>query len=230
VLGEINKIHVEYPQDWLLTRLELEGQKQAVWRTDPKQAGAGGCLGDIATHAENLARYIAGVEIEEMCADLNTFAPGRLLDDDVNIILHYTNGGRGILHSSQILTGQENGLCIRVWGSEGAIEWRQENPNYLKYFQQGKPVQIYRRGNAYLCEAADRASRIPAGHPEAFLEAFANIYVNAMDTIRARIQGRQPTALELDFPTVADGVTGMRFIETVVKSNQSREKWTKMIS
>jgi predicted dehydrogenase len=228
MLGKVNKIVVEYPQDWLLKRLELEGQKQAGWRTDPKQAGAGGCLGDIATHAENLARYITGLEIEEICADLSIYAPGRLLDDDVNILIRFKNGAKGIIHASQISTGQENGLNIRVWGDKGAIQWFQENPNYLYFFKQGEPVQIYRRGNGYLCPAAQRASRIPAGHPEAFIEAFANVYVNAMDTIIASIKGRKPSELELDFPNVHDGLYGMRFIETVVTSSKSSKKWTKM--
>ena len=227
VLGKIQKIVVEYPQDWLLERIELTGQMQASWRTDPKQAGAGGCLGDIGTHAENLAGYITGLEIEELCADLTSFVEGRPLDDDVNILLHYNNGARGVLHSSQISTGQENNLNIRVWGTKGAIQWFQENPNYLYYFQQGKPVQIYRRGNDYLCEAAQRANRIPPGHPEAFLEAFSNIYKNATDTMRAHMLGSEPTELELDFPNVDDGLEGMQFIETVVASSKSDKKWEK---
>ena len=226
-LGKVQKIVVEYPQDWLLTRLELSGQMQAAWRTDPKQAGAGGCLGDIGTHAENLAHYISELEIEELCADLTTFAEGRLLDDDVNVLLRYNNGAKGILHSSQISTGQENNLNIRVWGTKGAIQWWQENPNYLYYYQQGKPVQILRRGNDYLCKAAQRVTRIPAGHPEAFLEAFSNIYMNATDTMRAKLLGKEPTELELDFPNVNDGLTGMLFIETVVASSQSDKKWEK---
>ncbi len=229
MLGKIQKIVVEYPQDWLLTRLEATGQMQAAWRTDPKQAGAGGCLGDIGTHAENLAHYITGLEIEELCADLTSFVEGRSLDDDVNILLHYNNGARGVLHSSQISTGQENNLNIRVWGTKGALQWFQENPNYLYYFQQGKPVQVYRRGNDYLCDAAKRATRIPAGHPEAFLEAFSNIYKNATDTMRAKMAGTEPSEMELDFPTVQDGLEGMLFIETVVESNKSDKKWTKML-
>jgi predicted dehydrogenase len=227
MLGKIQKIVVEYPQDWLLERIEATGQMQASWRTDPKQAGAGGCLGDIGTHAENLAGYITGLEIEELCADLTSFVEGRPLDDDVNILLHYDNGARGVLHSSQISTGQENNLNIRVWGTKGAILWFQENPNYLYYFQQGKPVQIYRRGNDYLCNAAQRANRIPPGHPEAFLEAFSNIYKNASDTMRAQMVGNEPTELELDFPNVDDGLKGMQFIETVVASSKSDKKWEK---
>ena len=226
-LGTIQKIVVEYPQDWLLKRIELEGQQQASWRTDPKQAGAGGCLGDIGTHAENLAHYISGLYIKELSADLTSFAKGRLLDDDVNVLLRYENGAKGVLHSSQISTGQENNLNIRIWGTEGALQWFQENPNYLYFYQQGEPVQILRRGNGYICQAGQRATRIPTGHPEAFLEAFANIYMNAIDTMRARLVGKKPTELELDFPNVEDGLVGMQFIETVVASSKSDVKWEK---
>ncbi|MBN1464624.1 Gfo/Idh/MocA family oxidoreductase [candidate division KSB1 bacterium] len=224
-LGRVQKVVVEYPQDWLLKRIELEGQQQASWRTDPKQAGAGGCLGDIGTHAENLAHYITGLDIEELSADLTSFARGRLLDDDVNVLLRYENGAKGVLHSSQISTGEENNLNIRVWGTEGALRWHQENPNYLYYYQQGEPVQILRRGNGYICEAGKRATRIPTGHPEAFLEAFANIYMNAIATMRAAMVGEEASELERDFPTVDDGLEGMQFIETVVASSKSKEKW-----
>ena len=227
MLGKIQKIVVEYPQDWLLKRIELEGQQQASWRTDPKQAGAGGCLGDIGTHAENLAHYISGLYIDELCADLTAFAEGRVLDDDVNVLLRYENGAKGVLHSSQIATGQENNLNIRVWGTEGAVQWFQENPNYLYFFRQGEPVQILRRGNGYLCEAAQRHTRIPPGHPEAFLEAFANVYQNAIATMRAKLSGTEPNELDLDFPNVDDGVVGMQFIETVVASSKSDKKWEK---
>ncbi len=228
-LGEIQKIVVEYPQDWLLTKVEEAGSKQAEWRTDPKQAGAGGCLGDIATHAENLAAYISGLKINELCADLTSFVQGRVLDDDVNILLRYNNGAKGVLHSSQISTGMENDLNIRVFGTKGGIRWYQENPNYLYFYQQGQPVQILRRGNDYLCDAAKRASRIPAGHPEAFIEAFSNLYLNCTDTMRAQMEGRKPTALELDFPNVDDGLEGMCFIETVVNSSNSDQKWVKKV-
>lgn len=227
MLGKIQKIVVEYPQDWLLKRIELEGQQQASWRTDPKQAGAGGCLGDIGTHAENLAHYITGLYIDELCADLTAFAEGRVLDDDVNVLLRYENGAKGVLHSSQIATGQENNLNIRVWGTEGAVQWFQENPNYLYFFRQGEPVQIMRRGNDYLCDAAQRHTRIPPGHPEAFLEAFANVYQNAIATMRANLSGTEPSELDLDFPNVDDGVVGMQFIETVVASSKSDKKWEK---
>jgi predicted dehydrogenase len=225
-LGKLQKVVVEYPQGWLLTKIEAEGQKQAAWRTDPKRAGIAGCLGDIGSHAENLAAYITGLELAEVCADLTTFVPGRPLDDDVNVLLHYGNGARGILWASQVCPGEENNLRIRVYGTEGALEWHQENPNYLYFRPPSGPELVYKRGNGYLCEAAQRVSRIPSGHPEAFIEAFANVYMNATDTMRAKILGHKPTQLELDFPTVYDGAKGVFFIEKVVESAQSSKKWT----
>jgi len=224
-LGKIQKVVVEYPQGWLLTKLEDTGQKQAAWRTDPKRAGIAGCLGDIGSHCENLASYISGLEIAEVCADLTTFVPGRLLDDDVNVLIHYSNGARGILWASQVCPGEENNLRIRVYGTQGALEWHQEHPNYLYFRPPDGSEQVYKRGNGYLCEAAKRATRIPAGHPEAFIEAFANIYTNATDTMRAKLLKRQPTELELDFPTVYDGAKGVFFIEKVVESARSKQKW-----
>jgi len=224
-LGEIRKVIVEYPQGWLGTKLEDTGNKQAVWRTDPRQAGIGGAIGDIGSHAENLVSTICGLEIEEICADLTTFVSGRLLDDDANVLLHFTNGARGILTVSQISTGQENNLRIRVWGTGGALEWHQEHPNYLYYTPADGPVQVMSRGSGYLCEEAQRATRIPAGHPEAFIEAFGNVYLNATDTMRAQLMGGAPTELELDFPTVYDGARGVFFIEKVVESSRSDRKW-----
>ncbi len=228
-LGKIQKVMVEFPQDWLITRLEEQGVKQAIWRTDPKQAGAGGALGDICTHAENMANYVADVEIEELCADLTIFAKGRQLDDDCNVLVHYTNGARGILSASQISTGNENGFNFRVFGTEGGLRWVQENPNYLYYFKPGEPAQILSRNNGYLGESSLRASRIPPGHPEAFYEAFANIYMNIMDTIRANIMGRKPTELELEFPKYEEGLRGMQFIATAVESHRSKSKWTSLV-
>ena len=224
-LGKVQKVIVEYPQGWLLSRLEAEGQKQAEWRTDPKRAGIGGCLGDIGSHCENLAAYITGLEIAEVCADLTTFVPGRLLDDDVNVLMHYSNGARGILWATQIGPGEENNLRIRVYGTEAALEWHQEHPNYLYFRPASGPEQTYKRGNDYVCEAAQRGTRIPSGHPEAFLEAFANIYMNATDTMRAKLLGSAPTELELDFPTVYDGAKGVHFIERVVESAKGDRKW-----
>lgn len=230
-LGKILKIIVQYPQGWLIKPIERQGQQQASWRTDPKQSGAAGCIGDIGTHAANMAQYITGLDIEEICADLTTFVEGRLLDDDGNCLVRYSKGAKGILHASQVSIGEENGLAIWVYGDKSALEWHQEHPNYLHVKVINGPVQVWRRGNDYVGEksaAAKRATRIPSGHPEAFLESFANIYVNFSDTIRAKIDGRKPTALELDFPNVDDGIKGMAFIETVVASAKKGAKWVKM--
>jgi predicted dehydrogenase len=225
-IGEVRKVIVEYPQGWLINLEEATGQKQAAWRTDPSMAGIGGAIGDIGSHAENLVSTIAGLEIAEICADLTIFVPGRKLDDDANLLLHYTNGARGILFASQICTGQENNLNIRVYGTKGALSWVQENPNYLYYTPADEPVQILSRGNDYLCEAAQRAKRTPTGHPEAYHEAFANIYNNVGDTIRAKLLGIEPDPLALDFPTVYDGARGVKFIEKAVESSKSDKKWT----
>lgn len=229
-LGEIKKVVVEYPQGWLASRLESSGQKQAGWRTDPKQAGISCCMGDIGTHAENLAEYITGLKITELCADLTTFVPGRKLDDDGNVLLRLENGGKGILHASQISVGEENGLNIRVYGTKGALKWVQAEPNRLTLMFPDAPMQILTPGgnNAWLSKAALHNCRIPAGHPEAFLEAFANIYRNYADTLSARLAGKKPKVLDQDFPTIDDGVRGMAFIETVVKSSASKQKWVKM--
>ena len=225
-LGEIRKVIVEYPQGWLRTKIEDEGQKQAAWRTDPARSGIAGAVGDIGSHAENLASTITGLEIGEICADVTTFVPGRLLDDDGNVLIHYTNGARGILTVSQIATGQENNLSIRIWGTGGALAWYQEQPNYLSYTPGEGPVQVMARGNGYLCDAAQRATRLPTGHPEAFVEAFGNVYLNATDTIRARLVGDVPEDLVDDFPTVYDGAYGVYFIEKVIESGMSAKKWT----
>ncbi|MGD2164242.1 MAG: Gfo/Idh/MocA family oxidoreductase [Anaerolineae bacterium] len=219
-LGEVRKIVVDYPQDWLRTRLEAEGNKQAVWRTDPSRAGAGGSIGDIGTHAENLVSTITGLEIVELCADLTSFVEGRTLDDDANVLLRFGNGARGVLMASQICTGQQNGLNIRVWGTEGGLSWRQEQPNTLTYWPGDGTMHVLSRGQDNLCTAAERASRLPPGHPEGFIEAFANIYRNVADTIRAKKHGREPTSLELDFPTVYEGARGITFVETVVASSR----------
>ncbi|HYP16824.1 MAG TPA: Gfo/Idh/MocA family oxidoreductase, partial [Opitutus sp.] len=189
-LGAIRKVVVEYPQGWLSTRIEASGQKQAGWRTDPKRSGAAGCIGDIGTHAENLARYITGLQIEELCADLSTFVKGRKLDDDGNILVRFKGGAKGVLHSSQISVGDENNLNIRVYGEKAGLEWYQEHPNelYLKF--PDKPTQVWRRGNGYDGEAAKKATRIPAGHPEGYLEAFGNIYREAFRAIAAQVEGK----------------------------------------
>jgi len=223
-LGDILKIVVEYPQGWLLAPIEQEGQKQASWRTDPNQSGVSNCMGDIGSHCHNLAHYITGLELTEICADLKSIFE-RPLDNDGNILLHFENGACGILYASQFSAGEENNLRIRVYGSKAALEWHQEEPNHLWFRTNEGPAQLYRRGNGYLCEAARRATRLPAGHPEAFIEAFANIYMNATDTIRAKLESREPTALELDFPTVVDGARGLAFIESAVESGKSDQKW-----
>ncbi len=221
-LGAIRKIVVEYPQGWLATFLEGEGAKQAVWRTDPNQAGVAGCFGDIGSHAENLAHYITGLEIEELCADLTTFVPGRKLDDDANTLVHYEGGARGIMYASQISIGEENNLRIRVYGTEAGLEWRQEEPNYLSVRRPNGPEHIYKRGNNYLAPVANHHSRLPSGHPEAFIEAFANIYRNAGHAIAAKISGKKPGEFDADFPTVQDGARGVHFIHAVVQSSRQR--------
>jgi predicted dehydrogenase len=225
-LGEIRKVVAEYPQGWLSTLLEKTGQKQAGWRTDPKRSGAAGCIGDIGTHAENLARYVSGLHIESLCADLTTFVKGRALDDDGNILVRFKGGAKGIIHSSQISVGDENNLNIRVYGTKAAVEWHQEQPNELVVKFPDQPRQVWRRGNGYVGAAPARFTRIPAGHPEGYLEAFGNIYREAFRAIAAEVSGG-PRPKDLDFPTIADGVEGMVFIETAVKSSRLGAKWVK---
>lgn len=227
-IGEVRKVVVEYPQGWLSTKLEDTEQKQAAWRTDPKRSGIAGAMGDIGTHAENLAEYITGLQISELCADLSTFVDGRLLDDDGNVLLRFNNGAKGILHASQIAAGEENDLNIRIYGTKAGLAWRQMEPNTLTVKWLDKPVEVRRTGVGELYPAAVAAARIPAGHPEGYLEAFANIYKNVSMCIRARLEGKTPEAVYMDFPTVEDGVRGMRFIEKVVASSKSDAKWTKL--
>jgi predicted dehydrogenase len=228
-LGKIRKVVVEYPQGWLATALEKTHQKQADWRTDPKRAGASCCMGDIGTHAENLAEYITGLTIEMLCADLTTFVRGRALDDDGNVLLRFKGGARGVLYASQVSIDEENALAIRVYGEKGGLEWRQEEPNTLILKWPDRPREVVRAGANYggrLCEAALAGSRLPCGHPEGFIEAFANLYRNFALAIGDRLEGRKPAREHLDFPTVDDGVRGMTFIETVVKSAKAKAKWT----
>ena len=231
-IGKVQKIVVEYPQGWLLAPIEREGQMQASWRTDPKQAGASCCMGDIGSHCENLARYITGLGITELCADLTSFVDGRELDDDGNVLIHLEGGAKGILFASQISTGEENNLRIRVYGTEGALEWHQENPNYLWERKADGPALLHRHGAnyAYLGEAAVRCSRLPFGHPEALIEAFANIYTNVADTVRAKMAGETPSPVVADFPTVEDGARGLAFIETCVASAAAGATWAPMKS
>lgn len=220
-IGEVRKVIVEYNQGWLATNLEASGQKQASWRTDPARSGLGGAVGDIGSHAEQLASYISGLEIESLCADLTSFSPGRRLDDDANMLLRFSNGARGVLIASQIEIGHENDLRIRVFGSKGSLDWRQEEPNALIVRSLDGPETTLRRGNGGLCPAAAAATRLPAGHPEAFIEAFANVYRGAFAAIRGEKS-------DLDFPTVRDGARGVAFIEAAVRSAGSTERWTKV--
>ena len=229
-LGKVRKVVVEYPQGWLATRLEASGQKQADWRTDPKRSGAAGCIGDIGTHAENLAEYITGLKIKELAADITTFVKGRKLDDDGNVLLRFTNGAKGVLHSSQISVGEENNINIRVYGELGGIEWHQNEPNTMLVKWLDQPMQVFRTANGYLGASAAAATRTPPAHPEGYLEAFANIYVNFANHIRAK-QDRRKLAKDdpaLDYPKIKDGIRGMAFIEAVVKSSKNNARWTKL--
>jgi predicted dehydrogenase len=230
-LGKIRKIVVQYAQGWLARPIEKDGQQQATWRTDPKKSGAAGCMGDIGTHAANLAEYVSGLTIREVAADLTAFVKGRRLDDDGNCLLRFSKGAKGLLHASQVSIGQENNLAIWVHGENASLEWHQEHPNELVVNSLGTPTQIWKRGNEYVAEkseAAARATRLPAGHPEAFLEAFANNYCNFADTIRAKSCKETPTELTTDFPGIKEGVAGMKFIEAVVQSSKENSAWIKL--
>lgn len=222
-LGDIRKIVVEYPQGWLAARVEKSGLKKAAWRTDPTKSGIAGTIGDIGTHAEQLAEYITGLKISRLCADLNIFTEGRLLDDDGNVLLQFENGAKGVLHCSQISVGEENALNIRIYGKIGGLEWHQQEPNSLLLKWPDKPTEIYRTGKDYLCESAKANTRFPAGHPEGYLEAFANIYLNFAKTLKAMQKGENPDSA--DFPNIDDGVRGMKFIEKVLESSTSNQKW-----
>ncbi|MBB3180114.1 Gfo/Idh/MocA family protein [Variovorax sp. Sphag1AA] len=225
-LGEIRKIVVEYNQGWLATRLEGEGNKQAAWRSDPAQSGAAGAIGDIGSHAENLVATVTGLEIESLCADLTSFVPGRPLDDDGSLLLRFKGGARGVLVASQINTGLENDLRLRISGAQGTLVWRQERPSELTHLPHDGPKRILTRGAPWLCESARRASRIPSGHPEGFIEAFANIYGGVIADIRAKLAGVAADPLAADYPRVEDGARGVRFIERTVTSAKSEVKWT----
>ena len=229
-LGKIRKVVVEYPQGWLATRIEASGQKQAAWRTDPKRSGAAGCIGDIGTHAENLAEYITGLQISELAADLTAFVKGRKLDDDGNVLLRFKGGAKGVLHSSQISVGEENNLNIRVYGELGGLEWHQNEPNTLLVKWMDQPMQVYRTANGYLSDAAKAAGRTPPSHPEGYLEAFANIYKNFATAIRALQAGKKLAKDDVanDYPKIEDGVRGMAFIEAVVASSKANAAWTKI--
>jgi predicted dehydrogenase len=224
VLGSIRLVQVEYPQEWLTEPLEQQGHKQAEWRTDPVRSGAGGCLGDIGTHAYHLAQYVTGLRLDQLCADLSTFVPGRRLDDNVQILLRYQGGARGMLWASQVAPGHENGLRLRVYGTKGGIEWVQAEPNTLLHSPLGAPRQLVTRGSAAAGPAAARVTRIPSGHPEGYLEGFANIYTDVARAIRS-VDAGQPIPGVVDFPGIADGVIGMAFIEAAVKSSAAGAVW-----
>jgi len=224
--GKIRKIYVEYPQGWLSTLLEKTGNMQASWRTDPKQSGMGGAIGDIGTHAANLAEYITGLKITEICAMLNTVVKGRHLDDDSSMLLRFDNGASGVLMATQVAAGEENNLNIRVYGEKGGLEWRQEEPNTMILKWLGKPKEIIRAGQSYLSDEAKGFTRTPAGHPEGYLEAFANLYRAFSRAVRDYKPGKKLNIAKYDFPDVADGVRGMNFVQTVVKSANSTRKWT----
>ncbi len=226
-LGEIRVVQVEYPQGWLATCLEESGQKQAVWRTDPAQSGAGGAIGDIGTHAFQLAEFVSRLEVSEILADLTTFVPGRRLDDNAQMLLRFGNGARGMLWASQVAVGCENGLKLRVYGTMGGVEWAQENPNLLLFAPHGEAQRLITRGGAGAGPAAARVTRTPFGHPEGYLEAFGNIYAEVARAIRAAREGGKPDP-DSRFPTVDDGARGVAFIAAAVESSKAGGKWVKM--
>jgi predicted dehydrogenase len=225
-LGAIRKIFVEYPQGWLSTFLESEGNRQASWRTDPTRSGAGGSVGDIGTHAAHLAEYITGQRITQVCAELNKVVLGRLLDDDAAALLRFDQGASGVLIATQVAAGEENSVKIRVYGEKGGLEWCHADPNTLLFKPIDGPVQILRAGSGYLCEAASSNTRLPAGHPEGYIEAFANIYTAFGRAVSDAEKGKYQGAESYDFPSITEGIRGMAFIETMIDSSKSSQKWT----
>ena len=226
-LGEIRLVQGEYPQDWLTTDLEKSGQKQAAWRTDPKRTGAGGCVGDIGTHTYQLGCFVSGLKLDELSADLTSFVKGRRVDDNVHLMLRYKGGAKGMLWASQVAVGHENGLKVRIYGTKGGIEWVQADPNYLWYTPYGEPKRLITRGGAGSNAASGRVTRVPPGHPEGYLEGFANIYTEVARAIKAKRVGKKVDK-DVQFPGVEDGVAGMAFIEACVKSSAKNGKWTKV--
>ena len=224
-LGDIRVVQVEYVQDWLSTKLEETGQKQASWRTDPAQSGAGGCIGDIGTHAYNLAAFTSGLELQSLCADMQTFVEGRRLDDNCHLLLRYEGGARGMLWSSQVSPGNENGLKIRIYGTKAGLSWRQEHPNHLDFTPLGEPTRVITRGGAGSGESAGRVTRVPPGHPEGYLEGFANIYTDAAELMMSSAEDREPERDALLVPTVRDGFDGMAFIAAAVESSRRGGVW-----
>ena len=229
MFGKIRKIYVEYPQGWLSTFLEGSNNKQAAWRTDPKRSGIAGAMGDIGTHAFNMAEYVSGLQVTHLCANLNTVVDGRMLDDDGATFMKFNNGATGVLMATQIAAGEENCVKVRVYGEKGGLEWKQEDANTLLVRWLDKPTEIYRAGTGYVSSYASHNSRTPAGHPEGYLEAFANLYRNFTLTVRAKMNGEKPKDEWLDFPGVDDGIRGMAFIENVVASGKSDKKWTDFV-
>jgi predicted dehydrogenase len=227
-LGEIRVIQAEYPQDWLTTKLEDSGQKQAAWRTDPKQSGVGGATGDIGTHAYNLARFVTGLALDSLSADLNAFVKGRLLDDNAHVMLRFANGAKGMLWASQVAPGNENALKLRVYGTKGGIEWSQEQPNHLWFTPFGEPKRLITRAGAGAGPAAARVSRVPSGPPEGYLEGFATIYAEAARAIRAARKKNGKPAKDVVYPTIQDGVEGVAFVEACVRSSKKNAAWTKL--
>ncbi len=227
-LGKVRRIYVEYPQGWLYNDCAATN-KQAAWRVDPNRSGKAGCMGDIGTHAFNLAEYITGLKATEICGELQTFVPDRLLDDDGAALIRYEGGASGVLMASQIAVGCENSLKIRVFGEKGGLEWRQEEPNTLILRWPDRPAEIVRTNNGYVSGISAYNSRVPAGHPEGYLEAFANLYRNFATALRAKLEGKEPAPEALDFPSAEEGVRGMRFIETIVSTNNTDAKWLKLV-
>jgi predicted dehydrogenase len=228
--GEIRRIYTEYTQGWLSSKIEDQGNVQAAWRTDPKRSGKAGCMGDIGTHAFHLTEYISGLRAIELCAEINVLVPGRLLDDDGASFIRFNNDARGVVMATQIAAGEENALKIRIYGEKGGLEWSQMEPNTLWLKWSNKPAEMIRTGQGYMSNIAKHNTRTPAGHPEGYLEAFANIYRNFSLTVRAKMEGRKPLPEWLDFPTIDDGIRGMQFIETVVQAGYSdTPKWVKFI-
>ncbi len=227
-LGKIRKVYVEYPQGWLSSKLEDTGNPQASWRTDPKRSGKAGSMGDIGTHAHHLAEYISGLRVTELCAELKVFVPNRLLDDDGAALLRFDNGATGVLMATQIAAGEENAVKIRIYGDKGGLDWEQMEPNTLTFKKLAEPTQLLRVGTSMDSTIAAHNTRTPGGHPEGYLEAFANIYRNFSLTLRAKANGEEPSAEMLDFPGVEDGIRGMQFIDTVVSAGYNNEvKWVK---
>ena len=229
MFGKIKKIYVEYPQGWLSTFLEGSNNKQAAWRTDPKRSGIAGAMGDIGTHAFNMAEYVTGLQVTHLCASLNIVVDGRMLDDDGATFMKFNNGATGVLMATQIAAGEENCIKIRVYGEKGGLEWKQEDANTLLVKWLDKPAEIYRAGTSYVSSYASHNSRTPAGHPEGYLEAFANLYRNFSLTVRAKANGEKPKDEWLDFPGVEEGIRGLAFIENVVASGKSDKKWTEFV-